>query len=119
MDSWVEGADDSGFGLENLPFGAVAVGDGPTRPAVRIGEHALILEPLVQLMMFWVLFVTGCLFAALAGAAAIAGGLLDVPLGADVTVTASVMGVLSPFFLWRSFRFLWKLTRNGSPQNSE
>ncbi len=48
MDSWVEGADGSGFGLENLPYGAVAVGDGPARPAVRIGEHALILEPLAE-----------------------------------------------------------------------
>ena len=46
--SWVEGADGSGFGLENLPFGAVALGDGPARPAVRIGEHALILEPLAE-----------------------------------------------------------------------
>ena len=48
MGSWVEGADGSGFGLENLPFGAVARGDGPARPAVRIGEHALILEPLAE-----------------------------------------------------------------------
>ncbi len=49
--SWVEGADGSGFGLENLPFGAVARGDDPARPArpaVRIGEHALILEPLAE-----------------------------------------------------------------------
>ena len=45
----MEGADGSGFGLENLPFGAVARGgDGPARPAVRIGERALILEPLVE-----------------------------------------------------------------------
>src|SRR5215211_5533189 len=49
MESWVEGADGSGFGLENLPFGAVARGgDGPARPAVRIGGHALILEPLAE-----------------------------------------------------------------------
>ena len=34
MGSWVEGADGSGFGLENLPFGAVARGDG-TRAARR------------------------------------------------------------------------------------
>ena len=46
--SWVEGADGSGFGLENLPFGAVARGGGPARPAVRIGDHALILEPLAE-----------------------------------------------------------------------
>jgi fumarylacetoacetase len=49
--SWVEGADGSGFGLENLPFGAVARDEDPAhpaRPAVRIGEHALILEPLAE-----------------------------------------------------------------------
>jgi fumarylacetoacetase len=48
MGSWVEGADGSGFGLENLPFGAVAQRGGPARPAVRIGEHALILQPLAE-----------------------------------------------------------------------
>lgn len=83
------------------------------RPRRRgYARDSMPLEPLVEVMMFWVLFVTGCLFAALAGAAAIAGGLLDVPLGTDVIVTAYVMGLLAPFFLWRSFRFLWKLTRN-------
>ena len=48
MGSWVEGADGSGFGLENLPYGAVARGDGPARPAIRIGEQALILQPLAE-----------------------------------------------------------------------
>src|SRR5215210_8339395 len=48
MASWVEGADGSGFALENLPYGAVARGGGPARPAVRIGEHALVLEPLAE-----------------------------------------------------------------------
>ncbi len=48
MGSWVEGADGSGFGLENLPFGAVARGAAPARPAVRIGDHALILQPLAE-----------------------------------------------------------------------
>jgi fumarylacetoacetase len=48
MGSWVEGADGSGFGLENLPYGVVARGDGPGRPAVRIGDNALILEPLAE-----------------------------------------------------------------------
>jgi fumarylacetoacetase len=48
MGSWVEGADGSGFGLENLPFGAVARGDGPATPAVRIGDHALLLQPLAE-----------------------------------------------------------------------
>jgi hypothetical protein len=48
MESWVEGADGSGFGLENLPFGAVSRDGGPARPAVRVGQHALILEPLAE-----------------------------------------------------------------------
>jgi fumarylacetoacetase len=48
MGSWVQGADGSGFGLENLAFGAVARGSGPARPAVRIGDHALILQPLAE-----------------------------------------------------------------------
>jgi fumarylacetoacetase len=48
MGCWVEGADGSGFGLENLPFGAVARGGGPARPAVRIGDRALILQPLAE-----------------------------------------------------------------------
>ena len=48
MQSWVEGADGSGFGLENLPFGAVARPGEPPRPAVRIGEHALMLAPLAN-----------------------------------------------------------------------
>src|SRR4051812_15505342 len=45
MSSWVPGADGSGFGLENLPFGVV--GD-PPRPAVRVGDHALVLAPLAD-----------------------------------------------------------------------
>ncbi|HET8952153.1 MAG TPA: fumarylacetoacetase [Solirubrobacteraceae bacterium] len=48
MGSWVEGADGSGFGLENLPYGVVSRGGGPARPAVRIGDRALILEPLAE-----------------------------------------------------------------------
>jgi fumarylacetoacetase len=48
MQSWVPGADGSGFGLENLPFGAVARAGQPPRPAVRIGDHALVLGPLAQ-----------------------------------------------------------------------
>jgi fumarylacetoacetase len=48
MRSWVPGADGSGFGLENLPFGAVARAGEPPRPAVRIGAHALLLDPLAR-----------------------------------------------------------------------
>src|SRR6476469_7588831 len=46
MQSWVPGADSSGFGLENLPFGAIARRGEPPRLAVRIGEHALVLSSL-------------------------------------------------------------------------
>jgi fumarylacetoacetase len=42
--SWVPGADDSGFGLDNLPLGVVRHAGGPPRPAVRIGDRALPLE---------------------------------------------------------------------------
>jgi fumarylacetoacetase len=93
MESWVDGADGSGFGLENLPFGAVALGDGPARPAVRIGEHALILEPLAE-----------------------AGLLGDLPAG----VLAGP--VLNPFLAlgrpaWRATRArLTELLRAGSPE---
>jgi fumarylacetoacetase len=38
--SWVPGAAQSGYGISHLPYGVV-VADGATRPAVRIGHHAL------------------------------------------------------------------------------
>jgi len=41
--SWVPGADGSGFGLENLPFGAVARPGEEQRIAVRVGDYALVL----------------------------------------------------------------------------
>lgn len=41
--SWVPGADDTGFGLNHLPYGVIVV-DGTSRPAVRIGDHALDLR---------------------------------------------------------------------------
>ena len=44
--SWIPGADGSGFGIENLPYGVVAGDDGRGRPAVRIGDRALILAEL-------------------------------------------------------------------------
>jgi fumarylacetoacetase len=47
-ESWVEGAAGSGFGLENLPYGVVARAGSPQRPAVRVGDHALVLEPLAD-----------------------------------------------------------------------
>jgi fumarylacetoacetase len=37
---WVPGADGSGFGINHLPYGVVAV-DGRPHPAVRIGDRAL------------------------------------------------------------------------------
>jgi fumarylacetoacetase len=39
--SWVHGADASGFGLENLPYGIVRRAGEAPRPAVRIGDYAL------------------------------------------------------------------------------
>jgi fumarylacetoacetase len=44
--SWVP-AGTAGFGLENLPYGAIAGGPGrPARVAVRVGDHAVVLERL-------------------------------------------------------------------------
>ncbi len=47
--SWVPGADGSGFGLQNLPYGAVARPGGEPRLAVRVGDHALLLGALDEL----------------------------------------------------------------------
>jgi fumarylacetoacetase len=44
----VPGADGSGFGIENLPYGVVRRDGGAPRPAIRIGAHALELAPLVD-----------------------------------------------------------------------
>ena len=41
MRTWVAGADESGFGLENLPYGIVRRAGEAPRPAVRIGDYAL------------------------------------------------------------------------------
>jgi fumarylacetoacetase len=38
------GAPDSGFGLDNLPYGVVARPGGPPRPAVRVGGRVLDLD---------------------------------------------------------------------------
>jgi fumarylacetoacetase len=46
--SWVTGADGSGFGIENLPYGVVRGAGGPARVAVRIGEHALDLAAVAE-----------------------------------------------------------------------
>jgi fumarylacetoacetase len=46
--TWVPGADGSPWGLANLPFGVVRAPGGPPRPAVRVGEHALILDDLAR-----------------------------------------------------------------------
>ena len=44
--SWVEGADGSGFGIENLAYGVVRPPAGSARPAIRIGDWALDLARL-------------------------------------------------------------------------
>ena len=49
VESWVEGAQGSGFGIENLPYGAFSVGEASaTRVGVRIGSYVLDLRPLAQ-----------------------------------------------------------------------
>ena len=47
-ETWVPGADGSGFDLDNLPFGVVAAAGEPPRAAVRVGGHALLLQPLAE-----------------------------------------------------------------------
>ncbi|HEY6638072.1 MAG TPA: fumarylacetoacetase [Solirubrobacterales bacterium] len=44
--TWVPGAEGSGFGIEHLPFGVVRVRGGSPGPAIRIGDHSLVLAPL-------------------------------------------------------------------------
>jgi fumarylacetoacetase len=44
--TWVPVADASGFGIEHLPYGVIRARGGAPRPAVRIGDRALVLEPL-------------------------------------------------------------------------
>jgi fumarylacetoacetase len=44
--SWVPGADGSGFGIENLPYGVVRPRGGEPTPAVRIGDQVLSLAAL-------------------------------------------------------------------------
>jgi fumarylacetoacetase len=46
--TWVPGADQSGFGIENLPYGVVSGAGAPARVAVRIGEHALDLAAIAR-----------------------------------------------------------------------
>lgn len=44
MRSWVAGAEEAGFGLENLPYGVVRRPGEAPRPAVRIGDFAIELR---------------------------------------------------------------------------
>ncbi|HEY7121972.1 MAG TPA: hypothetical protein VH329_05375, partial [Solirubrobacterales bacterium] len=46
METWVSGADGTGFGIEHLPLGVLRAGSEPPRPAVRIGDRGLLLAPL-------------------------------------------------------------------------
>ena len=46
LGTWVPGAAASGFGIEHLPFGVIRARGGSPRPAVRIGDRALVLAPL-------------------------------------------------------------------------
>ena len=51
MSSWVPGADGSGFGIENLPYGVARFGGAP-RVAVRIGDRALNLGVAAEAGLF-------------------------------------------------------------------
>jgi fumarylacetoacetase len=47
LTSWIDGAQDSGFGLDNLPLGIFATGDAP-RPGVAIGPSIVDLSMLIR-----------------------------------------------------------------------
>src|ERR1700722_9285392 len=47
MSSWVDGADGSGFGIENLPLGIFSTDDAP-RPGVAIGPSIVDLSTLIR-----------------------------------------------------------------------
>lgn len=47
MPSWIDGADGSGFGIENLPLGIFATDDAP-RPGVAIGPSIVDLSVLIR-----------------------------------------------------------------------
>jgi fumarylacetoacetase len=48
LGTWVPGANGSGFGIEHLPYGVIRAQGAPPRPAVRIGDRALLLGPLAS-----------------------------------------------------------------------
>ncbi|HEX6257521.1 MAG TPA: fumarylacetoacetase [Euzebyales bacterium] len=48
MATWVPLPDDSGFGVDNLPYGVFAPTDGPARAGVRIGDHVLDLAAVLD-----------------------------------------------------------------------
>ncbi len=45
---WLEGADETGFGVDALPYGVFSVGGGTPRLGVRIGEHVVDLAPVAD-----------------------------------------------------------------------
>ncbi|WP_067185988.1 fumarylacetoacetase [Microtetraspora niveoalba] len=46
--SWVPGADESLFGLDNLPYGVFSRPGEPPRVGVRVGDHVLDLAPVLH-----------------------------------------------------------------------
>jgi len=50
--SWVPDAEESGFGIEHLPYGIIRRLGEPPHLAVRIGDHALVLAPLAEAGLF-------------------------------------------------------------------
>jgi fumarylacetoacetase len=46
--TWIPRAEGSGFGIEHLPYGVIRAPGGSPRPAVRIGDQALILAKVAK-----------------------------------------------------------------------
>jgi len=83
--TWVPGAEGSGFGRANLPYGAVARPGQPAEPAVRVGTHALRLQALED---------AGVLSRAELPAGALAGPVLNPLLALGPDAWARLRGVL-------------------------
>jgi len=45
---WLEGADETGFGVDALPYGVFSVGGGTPRLGARIGDHVIDLAPVAE-----------------------------------------------------------------------
>jgi len=88
-ESWVPGADGSGFGIEHLPYGVVRRPGETPRVAVRIGDRALDLAALLDAGL---LAVPGLSAAALRAAAL--NGFLELGRGVWAPTRARVVELL-------------------------